>query len=242
MRRFSKRKRTVRYLPDQSWASSAVGSRLSPNTSGGGELDLLQARGGWPSSLNASTVLLGNQERTDDDALIIDRISGKIFWDIEGNGGNVGDADAAGNWLFELRMAIFIRGTTPDTGTGAPDVPSVAGEAFGNALLNPGANHPVMLLGSLGQPDGWRVLWRRSWQVLVNFASGFGRDGIVSSEQSAIPGPWVHIKPKRILRPTEQLLLGYYSTAVGLVGAENPVRIWYNHDLRVAAHNTSRRR
>lgn len=213
---------------------------MTPNSFVKGHMTLVaNDSGGVPQALQTN---LQNTARMDGDALIIDHISGKVSWDIEGNGGDT--ADAAGNWLFALRYAIVISslGTQPGGGgLSSPFFPTVDGVAYNEEMVNPGANVPAMLQGSFG-PEGFRVLWRRSWQIMVNFATGFGRDGIVSSEEACPPGGYVDIKPKRILRGNESLMLVWYHQAIGLTGAENSARVWTGHDLRIAGHNTLRRR
>lgn len=187
-------------------------------------------RGGTPLALFSGSAY----ERTEPDCLILDHIHGKVFWDIEGNDGVGGHADAAGNWMFVIRMAIVVVGGET-TGT------NPANFLFGPTAIDPGATYPLFMQGS-NAPDGFRCLWRRSWQTVVNFATGFGRDGIVSSEQAASPGGYVDIKPHRIMRPTEKIELWYEATAIGLSGASDSARVWFSHDLRTAAHNTQRRR
>lgn len=240
MRRKSKfRKARVRWLADSSWRSISTGQRITGAGSQFGTIPLMST-----ATEPVPTALVpGNTSRSDVDSLILDHISGKVDWNIRGNGGNTGDVDAGGDWMFHIRMAIIIAPTATSSGlVGQTPILDGEGAVSPAEFLNPGGTIPWFLQGSWG-PEGWRVLWRRSWTTLINFASGVGRDGVASCEESSPPAGYVDIKPNRILKANDNLLLAWYTTAIPFTDSgEGTCAIWYTQDLRVAAHGTQRRR
>lgn len=246
-RRKSARKRNVRWLPNNSFLSDVSSIRANfaggPFNSGTFTKDLilgggnsvptaLDVTGGLPSPANAA--------RTNTDNLIIDHISGQVFWGLEG-AGNDGDQDASGTWIWAIRMAILIlpMGTSFAGGNAtAEELDGVGGDSIHS--LDPGANINWVLQGSFG-PDGLRCLWRRSWMLVTEFSADV-TDQNVNVVELTPPAGYVDIKPKRLLKGNDRLVVASQVTALPGTGAAGYAKYWWSHDLRPAAHTTMRRR
>lgn len=241
--RHRRRKSTVRWLPDKSFFDVLTGIPLSnANTASptSTQLILFGIAEGDPAPAALSQAVRG-LNRTEVDALIVDHIKGKVSWSIESNDGGPESADAAGIWRYVIRAAIAIlpTATTGATGTGG-DLVQSGGSSIHD--INPGATVPWVNQGSFG-PDGVRCLWRRSWFLSVDWEAGAQATGtLVSNEDACPPGPYLDIKPRRILKANDELNLLFQVTSIAGPGASGSSRVFYGHDLRVAAHNTKRRR
>lgn len=243
-----RRRSSVRWLPDNSWLSTLTG--LAFNTAGpvyehtfsdqivlGGTPDELITPGttGWPQNFN----------REENDALIVDHIKGQIHIGWEGNSGGEGAADADGTWIHVVRAAIWIGSEATLSGGGPANVSLGTETTNSGDIIPPGANVPVFLQGSF-VPDGVRILWRRSF-LWVNAWSADEADAWFGTSNLTPPSGYVDIKPKRLLRPNEALNWGVHVQAhptilAGPGAGTGTLRCWVGQDLRVAAHNTKRRR
>lgn len=236
-----RRRRTVRWLPDQS-AFSAFAATLinTPNHVGAtSSTNLLYTDGGVPYAFAP-----GNQFRSEGlnpENLILDHIKGKLSWNIESNNGAEGAADASGIWRYVIRAAIVIQGKVVEPGTTtAVDIQGAGGASVNE--LDPGATVPISNMGSF-VPDGTRILWRRNWLLSVDWEAGAQATGtLVSNEDATPPGPYLDIKPRRLLKSSEVLHGLFQVTSIAGPGAGGTSAVMYGWDVRVAAHNTSRRR
>lgn len=242
-RRKGGRKRLVRWLPDKSWASVVSGKGSGTVTPGNpfvitDEQALLLSVGagdGVPEALASTSFGSGRMES---DCLILDHISGQIHWGIEGNDGV--HADAAGNWSMWVGAAIWIGGgtTTAAGAAGTETLNAISTQTAG--LFNPSFDPHTMQQGSF-VGDGVRVLWRRSWFMTAGFSNSRPMPALCSSFATP-PSGYVDIKPKRILRPNEKLMSGIVWYVFPSTGSSGSALIRWTPDLRVAAHNTTRRR
>lgn len=260
MRRFGRRARrrsTVRWLTDESGFAQVTGLPLTgPLDSNGTEMDLIPefTQPGSLAQQGAAGALHSNFSREEDESLIIDHIKGKVGWTLEGNDGVGGAVDAGGRWIHLIRAAIAIVPRTFDPSGAAlaqavaPELvagiagTTLSGVNLAKTLIDPSSQLNLVQQGS-HQPDGVRFLWRRMWMTSM-FWSGASNagDGPETSEGCCPPGPYVDIKPKRLLRANDKLVLVFVTQALPGVGADGTARVWVSHDLRVAAHNTRRRR
>lgn len=247
MFRRKRRKALVRWLPDNSCFSEVTGLALSgPTQEAATAKRLIQGTGGAPTALLAGAAG-GPAARMMTDNVILDHIKGKLSWNLEGNNGVEGSQDADGMWLYVIRCGIWIAPKDFDeSDSSAHDVGiNVSGgfRSFSDAgtVLNPGADGSSMLEGSFG-PDGLRVLWRRAWFISAVWNQDVDGTIMQSNEDLCPPGPYLDIKPKRLLRSADELYVGCHVQALPGVGASGTSRLWWGHDLRVAAHNTARRR
>lgn len=242
---FRRKRKSVRWLPDTS-AFAAMTRIQIPNPNWVGppsRLPLLETTGGLPYAFAP-----GDQFRSEalsPDNLILDHLKGKLSWNIESNSGGEG-ADASGIWRYFIRTAIVVLGRTPTPGsvqaedlTGT-DVAVLGGDVLWN--LDPGATVPISTMGSL-VPDGVRVLWRRNYFLSIDWEAGAQATGtLVSNEDAAPPGPYLDIKPRRILKATERIDAVVQVTTIGGPGAAGTSALCWSPDVRIAAHNTTRRR
>lgn len=242
MRKRGRRKANVRWLPDQSWFSYLQTARFSglvvdTPTIQTQQTELVQ--GGGETALQ--TTVMANLVRTQEDSLIIDHVSGRIHWDFLGNGGDGGDQDAQGDVLLGVGSAIWIGPKMTESGGSQTQVLTAFGDSLTNAaILDPSHADRVTQLGSFG-PDGVRILWRRTWAQLVSFQQGFV-DQAIGSEYVVPPGNYVDIKPRRLLRGNDSLLIGMMFYILPLTGFSGTLKALWTPDFRVAAHNTRRRR
>lgn len=244
MKRFRRRRRSVvRWLPDNSQFSQFSTLRMPTPTASTvtSSINLLALSGGYPQALLPSGAAGAvGLSRMDTDALILDHIVGKMSFNIESNGGGEGDADATGIWRYFVRMAIFIRGTASDPSSVAADALEAGGNILGS--LDPSADVPWLQQGSF-VPDGLRRLWTRNWFLSIDWEAGAQATGtLVSNEDACPPGPYVDIRPKRLLRANEQLIAALQCNTFIGPGAGGTSGIIWGPDIRVAAHNTMRRR
>lgn len=233
-RRFGRRKTSIRWLPDVSGFSQATA------------INIAAVSGNFVSTTSSITLLPGSPTptalgdlsggpnntapRQDTDCLILDHLQGKMVCYFD-------PKNAGGEWMVFVRMGIAIVGTTTRS-TGAGETYSDMTDAAGDTLwtLDPGASAAQTQYGSFVS-DGVRFLWRRNF--LLNYAYG-----PLGNEQCCPPGPYVDIKPRRILRPNEKLVgLCQVSTlAAGSISPTGAPALWWSPDIRIAAHNTKRRR
>lgn len=240
MRRFKKRRRsTVRWMPDQSAFSQFVFKGLSnPNTEGSTTFtDIPLVPEGSPTALAPGGSGPLGLSRIQPESLIVDHITGKVCWSIVNNDNGESAVDAGGTWLYQIRTAIIIAGAATDS-SGNPDLEGQLGT--GNPIINlsPGANIPTNNQGSF-VPDGVRFLWRRNWFLAIDWSEA---GASINNEETCPPGPYLDIKPKRLLRPNELLRFAMQVTSVGGTGADGTSGVYIAPDLRWAAHNTTRRR
>lgn len=240
MRMRRKRKSTVRWLPDLSAFSQL---KSHDWTSAGGifetSIPLMAEAGGFSTSLDSSSPTINTARYSPGlESLIIDHIKGKVAWTILGDAqGESGPLpDATGIWMYLIGMAITFEGTASEPGTDTPAELSAGTTTIHS--IDPGAVIPWINFGSQ-TPDGVRCVWRRHWMLGVDWSAG---EAAINLETMSPPAGYIDIKPKRLLRPSEQLLLRCRATAFGTVAAEGNSRIFFGHDLRTAAHNTARRR
>lgn len=247
-----KRKSNIRWLIDNSAFAQVSGYSLgSPTANNGGTIELLPhgvfdapfQQAGETAGFVSPVARMGPL-----DNLIISRITGKVAWAIERNSGGTGATDASGDWLFTIRQAIVMvpRSTAQLTGGFAGQVTTlgVGVETLQdpNFLLDPGDTYDTVQQGSL-TTDGLRYIWRRMWLVPVSFGTGGAvPQGPMSSEVCAPPAGYVDIKPKRLLRAQDSMFLVTHVQALPGAGADGTARVWVGPDLRIAGHNTTRRR
>lgn len=239
-------KRQVRWLPDNSWNLNLQGQPIqAPWAAVHGSMDLLDIAGGMPTQFlqPGTTGWPNNFLRERDSALIIDHIQGKIHWGWEGASGLEGSTDADGTFVLSVRCAIWIAAVNPTIdGSSVGGIQVQTGEILSDeTILNPGASNAPMQAGSFAV-EGFRCLWRRTF-VTVNEFKADVADGWVGSEDCCPPGPYVDIKPRRILKGNEVLKFGWWVNVAPGVAADGSLRFWMAQpDIRVAAHNTYRRR
>lgn len=250
MKRYHRKRSTVRWLPDNSFLEQATFLALSnPQVHSTSKILLLGSSdtpeprqlGGFPALASENVFV-----RDEPQSLIIDHIKGKLTWSIEGNDDVEGHADASGIWRYFIRSAIVIANTAthPNPGSGGDGEDAEIATYGGVDLTNisPDAHTPWVNQGSFG-PEGLRCLWRRSWMLSVDWEGGAQATGtLVSNEDACPPGPYIDIKPKRLLRENEFLLALLQVTTTSGAGAGGTSGVLWSTDLRVAGHNTKRRR
>lgn len=250
-RRRGRRRRAsvVRWFPDTSAFSEVKGLALANTTASQySTTRVLQGEPGQTALLapiNASAGGLGAIARQDTENVILDHIAGKVVWVLSGNSGTEGAQDADGDWLYCIRSAIWIGPYEVDEQSGSiTAIGNALGTYFTDArtILDPGVTGAIVNQGSYG-PDGVRVLWRRNWLVKATWSAADDLNpSAVSNEELCPPGPYVDLKPHRLMKANEALFVGIGVQCLPLVGGEGTSRLNWGHDLRVAGHNTSRRR
>lgn len=238
-RRARQRQSQVRWLPDQSvFTQTHLLQFAAPNTiTQTTSQELLYNAGGTPDALFPGSQAFA-RDAVVNRAMILDHIVGKVSWNVEGS--YQGNADASGIWRYAIRSAIMIiPKVTNATGT-ADNVTGFAGVTTEN--LDPGATYPQTLFGSFVQ-EGVRFLWKRNWLLSIDWEAGANATGtLVSNEDACPPGPYVDIKPKRILRENEALIVCMQAQTLAGPGAGGSSGLYWGSDLRIAAHPTMRRR
>lgn len=248
------RKARVRWLPDASYFDAVT--RHQFNQADGSSLLfkdqqslLKQAGGEVPIDLQTAVGALSvNVSRLSPstDTLIVDHIKGKFSYAFDGAGLS-GAADADGLWFFIVRMAVGITMKMPEynSGTGVTDaslLTAAGGASFLlKELIDPGSIIGQTNLGS-SVVDGCRILWRRALLVTATASGGFLSAGPSSDSFWSLPTTTLDIKPRRILRPNEDLVAAINVQAIPQAGATGHCGVVWGQDLRVAAHNTARRR
>lgn len=250
-KRRGRRRNTVRWLVDNSAFSQMTRlSHTAPGQIHAAQFPLLPEgtqAGSLAQEGQVAGIGLSNFSRTEDDSLIIDHIGGKLTWSWENNDGGEGHQDAGGTWLHFIRAAIVISPRQKTVSGGAPGAVAsmnAGGTDFSLAsqVLDVGNDFDILQQGS-NLPDGLRILWRRNWSFVVDWSYGYSvSGGPLNSERVCPPGPYIDIKPKRLLRANDVLQLMIFTQTVNAFGADGTVACWVGQDLRVAAHNTARRR
>lgn len=262
MRRFGRkgrRRSQVRWLPDKSAFSQLHAHTVDMAQSNSWEWNGFEELG-WqaneaadvPTQLQTNVPTGGVplnrwREASSVNTLILDHIKGKVSWCLDAQGpGEL--SDMSGRVQLVLRFGIYIAeravidlasqyaGTIPSGATGG-------GLTWGydSNMLDPGSAMPGTLFGS-ELPDGFRILWRRNFYITALMNEGVVVSTPESAEDCCPPGPYVDIKPKRILRPNEGLCFGWAHNVIPGEGCTGGFRVMYAQDLRTAAHNTARRR
>lgn len=245
MKRRGRKRQQVRWLPDSSGFSQLHFLQLGPGLVKDtpvvlySEQDLL-----WDATAGetAFQTAFPNAERTPIDSLIVDHISGRFHWGLEGAVGG-GTPDLNGFLHIGAMAAIWIAPTETDPATGAQGSITVGGlSAISARLWNPADSYKGFNRGSF-QAEGIRLLFRRTWFFSQDFQSDVS-DFPLGSEFCPPPGSYVDIKPKRLLRGQDKLMAGMVFFVNPGVGIDNTgaARFCWTPDLRVAVHNTTRRR
>lgn len=247
------RKARVRWLPDQSYLIQTTRHTFVSTDSASltyqAEIPLLPDDVDTPEDLSPQVAAMGisrARQSPGNETLILDHIQGKFCWSFDGAGLG-GSTDAGGLWQFVTRLAIGITPRVTEISGGASTAqiltPAGAGatQMVLQKLIDPG--NPIQVVNAGSQtPDGVRILWRRSFMFVATCGSGFMSPGPSSDTYFNTPLSMVDIKPHRILKPTEALTAAIMVQAIPFTGADGACGVTWGQDLRVAAHNTYRRR
>lgn len=236
-RRRSSVKKHIHWLPDFSaWSSATFQAAVAKNTSGTtSTLTLLDPDTVLGNAQVVPTTTLTGRAPFMGTDIIVDAISGKFSFAV--NGKPVGQTAASGVWTLYLRFGIIAVPRIPQ--------PAVSGGMDTYTLSSgvaPWSLDPAdgqVNFGSLhDQSLSW--WWRRDFAFLAaDFDNGVGLPD--KAEYCTPPGPYIYIKPRKRLRPSQTLVFAAQMTTVDCNNAAGKCQLAFSPSLRIAAHRDMRR-
>lgn len=167
---------------------------------------------------------------------IIRTIEGQVHWAIY-----PASDSPTGMWGVFIRMAIFPFGSeTPyNAGVGSMGTPqNVLVEQIGTT--NPYEMSPVGSGGANFLQHGSRAIRKPWWRRTFAFPA-ISMPVTINSDLLTPPGSYIKLRPNKLLRQRERLLLCVQFTTVNVNTALNHIAVGFSPDLRIAGRPTTRR-
>lgn len=169
--------------------------------------------------------------------IVIDSISGQLHWGISQPSAGAAPTGVA---AISVRAMIYSFGAVPVAGTSTVSIPNVSGIAP-TAYL-PDISGSASMWSNLARPQaGQRLWWSKTWFSVRNWASTI--DGTTwDSSMCDPPSTWLSMKPRKRLKPTDELWLSVQYSVVNLNSFTGTTQITIAPSLKIAAHRVRPRK